>query len=152
MAVSRLRGSCHDDRGVRFRLRGRIRLPRGIPARVWIPIASADALSPVTLLLCIGAGLVATVAAIAYTFRGPLAPNRDEWLGVIRIFIAHYYPWMILLGALVALRRPLVRFAAGACLRLRQCPSCGYRLADLPVQADGCTVCPECGAAWRVPS
>lgn len=30
------------------------------------------------------------------------------------------------------------------------CVSCGYELAGLPVEADGCTVCPECRAAWRI--
>ncbi len=31
------------------------------------------------------------------------------------------------------------------------CPSCGYRLLGAPPEGDGCTVCPECGAAWRLP-
>lgn len=37
-------------------------------------------------------------------------------------------------------------------LRLRQgdCGACGYYLGDLPPEMDGCTPCPECGAAWRV--
>ncbi len=30
------------------------------------------------------------------------------------------------------------------------CAVCGYLLYGLPREADGCTVCPECGAAWRV--
>ncbi len=30
------------------------------------------------------------------------------------------------------------------------CPSCGYSLAGLPAETDGCTVCPECSGAWRV--
>jgi hypothetical protein len=29
------------------------------------------------------------------------------------------------------------------------CPACGYEITDLPPAPDGCTVCPECGAAWR---
>jgi len=32
------------------------------------------------------------------------------------------------------------------------CPSCGYELTGLPLDKeinDGCTICPECGAAWR---
>lgn len=29
------------------------------------------------------------------------------------------------------------------------CAACGYRLDDLPVEDDGCVVCPECGAAWK---
>ncbi len=31
-----------------------------------------------------------------------------------------------------------------------RCPVCEYRLDNLAVEEDGCTVCPECGAAWRL--
>jgi hypothetical protein len=37
-----------------------------------------------------------------------------------------------------------------AMLGMRRCPSCSYSLANLDIEADGCTVCPECGAAWRL--
>jgi len=30
------------------------------------------------------------------------------------------------------------------------CASCGYPIRGLEVEADGCAVCPECGAAWKV--
>ena len=30
------------------------------------------------------------------------------------------------------------------------CASCGYALSGIPVAHDGCTVCPECGSAWRL--
>ncbi len=30
------------------------------------------------------------------------------------------------------------------------CGSCGYWLQGLRAQGDGCTVCPECGSAWRL--
>lgn len=35
---------------------------------------------------------------------------------------------------------------------LGYCAQCGYELKGLPKADDGCTVCPECGAAWRRPS
>jgi hypothetical protein len=38
-----------------------------------------------------------------------------------------------------------------AMLRRSRCPRCGYRLDRCaPDPADGCTICPECGAAWRL--
>ena len=37
------------------------------------------------------------------------------------------------------------RMAARGC-----CPSCEYALEGLPAEGDGATMCPECGAAWRV--
>ena len=33
----------------------------------------------------------------------------------------------------------------------RLCVVCGYTLRGVPAQPDGCTVCPECGSAWRLP-
>lgn len=31
-----------------------------------------------------------------------------------------------------------------------QCPGCLYKVWTVNPEPDGCTVCPECGAAWRV--
>lgn len=33
----------------------------------------------------------------------------------------------------------------------RQCPACEYDIGELKPDPDGCTVCPECGGAWRLP-
>lgn len=44
------------------------------------------------------------------------------------------------------------RHTVGALLELRRCPSCAFRLGDSPAEADRCVVCPECGAAWRLPT
>lgn len=35
-------------------------------------------------------------------------------------------------------------------LSLPICAVCAYELVDLAPEPDGCTVCPECGAAWRL--
>jgi|GEM_PF-2351175 len=37
-----------------------------------------------------------------------------------------------------------------AILRVGRCPSCLYELDGVPTEADGCTVCPECGGAWGI--
>lgn len=38
-------------------------------------------------------------------------------------------------------------------LKFNHCPSCGYSLETAkPDPADHCTLCPECGAAWRLPT
>jgi hypothetical protein len=60
------------------------------------------------------------------------------------IWIALYAFWMGTRG---------VRFQriTKVMLQHRRCPHCGYDLRDLPVDgADGATVCPECGCAWRL--
>ncbi len=45
--------------------------------------------------------------------------------------------------------RHAIRRCARALLEERRCPSCAYDLQGLAPAPDGCTVCPECGAAWR---
>ncbi|MGH7131943.1 MAG: hypothetical protein ACREJO_08375 [Phycisphaerales bacterium] len=44
------------------------------------------------------------------------------------------------------------RLVADAVLKHGCCASCGYGLDVASVQDDGCCVCPECGAAWKVPA
>ncbi len=36
-------------------------------------------------------------------------------------------------------------------IELQHCPACIADLALLKPAEDGCTICPECGAAWRLP-
>lgn len=40
--------------------------------------------------------------------------------------------------------------AVQAMSRAGLCASCGYRIDEIEPEDDGCTVCPECGAAWRL--
>ncbi|OAB63600.1 hypothetical protein AY599_08595 [Leptolyngbya valderiana BDU 20041] len=57
------------------------------------------------------------------------------WMGVFCYFhFAVFKPW--------AKRHKL---AAG------RCRACGYDLSNLTADPDGCTTCPECGAAWKLP-
>ncbi len=35
-------------------------------------------------------------------------------------------------------------------LEMQRCPVCAYRLDGAPVAEDNCTLCPECGAAWKL--
>jgi hypothetical protein len=38
-----------------------------------------------------------------------------------------------------------------ALLSERRCASCVYDLSTISPEPDGCRVCPECGAAWKLP-
>lgn len=49
-------------------------------------------------------------------------------------------------------RRPDRRVLADFVGRYRLCVVCAYDLAALPPEEDGCLVCPECGAAWKLPA
>jgi len=50
-----------------------------------------------------------------------------------------------------AARTQLAGSIRDACLSQACCASCGYSLAGLSSESDGCTVCPECAAAWKMP-
>ena len=43
------------------------------------------------------------------------------------------------------------RRITGVMLAHRRCPHCGYDIRGLPADSDdGCTICPECGCAWKL--
>lgn len=56
---------------------------------------------------------------------------------------AVFYAW---------LPREVARRVRRAMVQAHRCASCGYLLDGTPRSADGCVVCPECAAAWRVAS
>jgi len=40
--------------------------------------------------------------------------------------------------------------AVAAMTRAGLCPSCAYQIDEIEPDDDDCTVCPECGGAWRI--
>ncbi|MEX2219225.1 MAG: hypothetical protein WD749_10760 [Phycisphaerales bacterium] len=75
--------------------------------------------------------LAALIVAIAFVGT---AVGAAAWILVVRRLIQ---PWF-------------ERTALTAMVTAGFCPSCGYGLAELNPEPDGCRVCPECGAAWRM--
>ncbi|HLP82761.1 MAG TPA: zinc ribbon domain-containing protein [Phycisphaerales bacterium] len=81
--------------------------------------------------------------------------NRELVHGLI-----HYGYLAVLVGSSVIMLGPMISMSVRAapgpyCYRrllLRRCPSCDFSLMEITAEADGCTVCPECGAAWRIPA
>jgi hypothetical protein len=58
-----------------------------------------------------------------------------------------FLAWVVWLGA----KKKRFAHIAAAMLKYRRCPHCGYDLRSLPPDpADGNTVCPECGCAWKL--
>jgi hypothetical protein len=103
-------------------------------ARLWI-IAMALQLGAVLLaaltpLLLVGIGIETRIIAA---------------LGVY--FVAFCLLLMVYARYVPLIAWPLWREAL---LGEQCCPGCGYRLAELPPDDDGCRVCPECGGAWRL--
>jgi hypothetical protein len=84
-------------------------------------------------------GLLGGVSVLAWLFVSPVS-------GAVII---------LAVGVAVAVRRELQeRGDAVKLLALGRgvCPACGYAVAKLAPAADGCVTCPECAAAWRLPS
>ena len=51
---------------------------------------------------------------------------------------------------IAVIRRVAGGYVARCYLYAAYCASCGFDLRGIEVQADGCHVCPECGAAWKL--
>jgi hypothetical protein len=59
--------------------------------------------------------------------------------------------WLPLFPLLLRHARGRMRMSLrDAYLAARHCASCDYDLARTPAESDGCTPCPECGAAWKL--
>jgi hypothetical protein len=82
-----------------------------------------------------GAGVLAVIA-LAVFLAAPV-------LGVVLlgVWLVAWLLWWFTRGR---------QRAAEAMATEGRCPSCAYDIAQLPVADDGCTICPECGGAWRV--
>jgi hypothetical protein len=126
-----------------------------------------------------GLSNTALPAALAATIRADInasrpAPARDRWVQyAIPLFIlANMALLLTRLGVMARGGRLLIaatilaaaglatqllgRFAsskeiAWSFLAHRRCPSCAYDLSAISPESDGCRVCPECGAAWKLP-
>jgi multisubunit Na+/H+ antiporter MnhF subunit len=78
-------------------------------------------------------GLLGSVSAFDILFRIVL-------VGALGSMVLGWWLWRGNTRAAAAIRR---------CVTWGACPSCGYPLGASKVEADGCRVCSECGAAWR---
>ena len=87
-------------------------------------------------------GTAVVFAALAAAILIPF-PNFQMWTFAIPpIFIPLVFIW--------AGHQFVRQHYHRAILAQRFCPACAYRLVQLDADEDGCTVCPECGAAWRL--
>lgn len=55
------------------------------------------------------------------------------------------------LGAVYCFQKGAPQDVVSAFITQGRCASCGYLIEGCPPhEPDGCTICPECGAAWRL--
>lgn len=66
------------------------------------------------------------------------------WTPVVQIALIGFTLWLLVRSA----RRHDEQVVSGL-LKAAMCPGCGYALGAIPPERDGCSVCPECGAAWK---
>jgi hypothetical protein len=89
--------------------------------------------------VCLSAASIynAVLAGIAFT-------PWYRWTPLPQAVLIVFNVWLIWRSA----RRHDEQVVSGL-LKAAMCPACGYGLGDIPPELDGCSVCPECGAAWR---
>lgn len=93
---------------------------------------------------------VLSVIALAWFLgRTRSQPLLDEgWFFESMFYFLSFGGIMGLMFSRIAWRSP--QHAKAAMIRAGICPACGYQIGEVPVDADGCTICPECGAAWQL--
>jgi hypothetical protein len=146
-----LRWEGRDARGRPARVRSILMIPRSAPFASRLSLSLADWRLP----LIAGAGLLPAFAigAIVLLQVGRLSRTGQEAL-VSHAVGMLWSPFLSLLAVVigfVSVARLMRPYAFRAALAMELCPACGYSLTATTPESDGCTVCPECGAAWKLP-
>lgn len=141
-----------DDRGVPRPIRSphlRLEWKADEGAVTWYRLAQVrrDSESVVTRL--VGWGVLAA-ACVLLLYAGVGALRSGDSGKALLMFA--FVPPVIGLGLIwrSQMRAALHRLEARRAALPPVCPSCRYDLAGLSPEGDGCVVCPECGAAWKV--
>ena len=91
--------------------------------------------------------IVLLVCAVVITVFGVLA-MRNGASNPFAVPIVVVVAYAMLVVAWWTDTRTFRRMTAECATLPPSCVCCAYDLAGVPVAQDGCTVCPECGAAW----
>src|SRR5690606_27708851 len=108
----------------------------------------------IVLSLMMISGTVITVGVLAILLQtNPYKISIYNGLG--QEFIAASSVAFLFYGTIVGLiwNRCMWRSSEHAIVAMTRsglCPSCAYGIGGIPPEPDGCTVCPECTAAWRL--
>ena len=85
-----------------------------------------------------------------YAVLAVIATVFCAFLGLVRVWAAFLTLMPIALFVTSALNSRAAGIRAiKACHAAGRCPSCCYDLTHIAPEADGRTVCPECGGAWK---
>ena len=78
---------------------------------------------------------------VAHYFFGVAIPSWLNWINYVVMFALGFL-------SLRFFKVAVLKWQAGGLVAINRCASCRYNLQELPAADDGCTICPECGAAW----
>jgi hypothetical protein len=98
-------------------------------------------------------GLTVTgTASLANWLLAPLLSGMPSWIvSATPSLFAGVLMWPLFPVVAWNFRRSAAPGLRAAYLAAHRCPSCGFDLTGLATAPDGNTLCPECGAAWRLP-
>lgn len=137
-----------DSRGQPVRLCFGSKLPPGSPFRTRTQLVLASSWMHLCWVLYTAAA--GCLSALKFSMGQFLARQSGE--PKVQVFDVAA-PLALAVGAWLGwflLQPRFHRWAVDSVLRLGRCPACTYDIGGLRVESDGCTVCPECGAAWRL--
>ncbi len=138
-----------DDRGAPARMQGYM-LHRWSESdrRSFIKAAVGPSLRGWKALLVIGA-LVGLLAGLSVLFVAlSMAGLFDTKLAVVSLIALV----CVCIGQIFFPGRTFARKLSKWRLGRGACAACGYALEGVLAEQDGCAVCPECGAAWKLGS
>lgn len=131
-----------DDRGVRRRLLTPRELHAHAPARGWL---RREAMARERAIVTAGWVVWGVwVAVFVLRLMVEFGPGLERAFWIVTTVQLPGLLWAFLL-----LGRLRARAFVNAWVAARACAACGYVYGEIRAEADGCVVCPECGAAWR---
>ncbi|MCA9280078.1 MAG: hypothetical protein H6815_12480 [Phycisphaeraceae bacterium] len=137
------RGKVYDDTGKPVTLYRSLRSADWVHAGIKSPSSGKGRRWPVYVDVLIALGVAGPACVLAVV--------TGEYMVVLLMAIVPVCFVLVVMSpvAIVSNRMNTGRIRT-KCLHESICPSCGYSLAEVPANEANLTVCPECGAAWRL--
>lgn len=77
--------------------------------------------------------------------------NALALVAIVRVGAPILLGWLFVAAMVIGAAWLWAPIEAAKTLRRSLCPHCRFSLAGISPDPDRCTVCPECGAAWKLP-
>lgn len=113
---------------------------RKIEETVAARVRAQRLIRPTTIYFALVGPLFVGLIFVPFFFDLPF----DWW------FFMWVLPAVMIWGWARVLRNAMARDLVKAYVQAGLCASCGYKLETQIVSEDGCSICSECGAAWKV--